>query len=160
VLAGIGSLLGFFMVVMMVIWVVYSIYAGFKINMSQGKEEDVKTGFTLIKNVWISITWGVAFFILLSIIGTFMGVGNVTQWSYNLAQCNGAAGGFYFRDRAAAESLGLPADQFWCCTVAKSNSGTRQQQDLGYQAGTNHYIGVAKDASPDSSLYTGCTFFK
>ena len=161
VLAGIGALMSYFLMILVLIWIVYSIYAAFKIITSQGAEKDIETGMTLVKNVWVSITWGLAFFAVLSIIGAFIGIGDVTQWYYSLAQCNGSGGGFYFLDRAAADTAGVPTDEFQCCTVIDTKLGpTKQYRELTFPPGSSHYIGVGKGLPPDTNEFKDCTLFK
>ncbi|KXK26787.1 MAG: hypothetical protein TR69_WS6001000808 [candidate division WS6 bacterium OLB20] len=83
--------------VMLVVWVVFSIYAGIKIITSAGNPDGIQGGMTVIKNIWIGIAMFLGFLIVLSLIGVFTGVGDIYSWSSNLAQCGGADSEFKFR---------------------------------------------------------------
>lgn len=141
-LAAIGAILNYFFVIMMMIWIGYSIYAAYKIVLSQGAEKDIETGITLIKNVWISITWGVVFFIAISIVGAFSGIGDITQWYIQLSQCNGQS--FYFKDMAEQKVEGYEFTHVYCCKVSGS-SGISSK--LGYEEGESHFIGSTSESN-------------
>lgn len=140
ILVAIGSLLNYFFVILVLIFVGYSIYAGFKIIKSQGDSKEIETGINLIKNVWISVAWGIVFFIAISVVGAFLGIGDVTQWYYQLAQCHDASGGFYFRDIAAQTQEGIPATNVFCCKVTSPNSLPQAWREVRFKEGTYHYI--------------------
>ncbi len=158
--ATVGSFLSYFFVLLIVIWVGYSIYAAYKIVLSQGEEKDIETGMTLIKNVWMSISYGMIFFIALSIIGAIVGIGDVTQWNTQLAQCKGSAGGFYFRDLAAQQFAEIPTKQMYCCTIAEDlNDAPDPYNELDFIKGTSHFIGSDSGGLPPSSYFSDCEKF-
>jgi hypothetical protein len=47
--------------------------------------EKLEKGVTLIKNIWMSISMGIAFFLILSALGSFLGFGSIFDWSKNAA---------------------------------------------------------------------------
>lgn len=157
-LAAVGYFLGYFFAIMMFIWVVYSLYAAYKILLSQGNEKDMQTGFTLIKNVWISITWGMVFFVAISIIGSFTGIGDISQWYYQLAQCKGE--NFYFQDISAHQIAEMPTKNMYCCKV-KSNlkAAVEPYKSLNFKAGTYHFTGT-ESGEPNSTYFEECELFR
>ncbi|MBN1916243.1 hypothetical protein JW796_04680 [Candidatus Dojkabacteria bacterium] len=88
---GIYSLLGYLsslvFSVLLVVWIVVIIIGVFKIISSQGAEDKIKSGYQEVKNVFIGLTTGLIFFVVLSLIGVFFGFGNVYQWAQNLEMC-------------------------------------------------------------------------
>lgn len=134
-LSGIASFLWLFFVVLMIIWVGYTLFAAYKIIKSQGDPGAIQQGMKWIKNVWISITVGVIFFIVLSVAGTFFGVGSIAQWHYQLSQCHDSSGGFYFKDIAMqAGEEKVEYKDVRCCKVTGEIKGT------GFKAGEWHFL--------------------
>ncbi len=88
---GIYSLLGYFasliFSILLVVWIVVIIKGVLQINSSQGDEGGIKSGFQNIKNVFIGLTSGLVFFVVLSLVGVFFGFGNVYQWADKLSMC-------------------------------------------------------------------------
>lgn len=157
-LAAVGYFLGYFFAIMMFIWVVFSIYAAYKILLSQGSDKDMQKGFTLIKNVWISITWGMVFFVAISIIGSFTGIGDISQWYYQLAQCKGK--GFYFQDISAHQIAEIPIDKVFCCKMKINLKGAAEPyKSLNFKEGTYHFIGTG-GADPIQSYFDECEPFR
>lgn len=80
-----GQLMFAFLVVA---WVMIAILAGLKMVKSQGNPEEIEGGAKWIQNMLMGITIGLIFFIAVSILGWFVGVGTVFQWSDNLQDCS------------------------------------------------------------------------
>lgn len=137
--SGIGWLLSFAFMGLLAIWIVFSIIAAYKITTS-GMEKAMEEGFTLIKNVWISATVGLAFFAVLSVIGSFIGVGNFTEWNYTLSQCHDNTGGFYFMDISAQEQFGITGSNVQCCYIDNVSSMADEYVEANFKSGTYHYI--------------------
>jgi hypothetical protein len=157
--AALGWLLSFAFMGLLAIWVTFSIVAAYKITRS-GMEKELEEGMTLIKNVWISATAGLLFFAVISVVGSFIGVGNFTQWNYTLAQCHDASGGFYFMDVAAQEVNGLyridpttgAENPVQCCKVVSVDG---VYEDAGFKPDTYHYI-----IDPQAGAFTECEDFE
>lgn len=159
-LGAVGYVLGYFFTALILIWIVYSLYAAYKILLSQGAEQDLQKGYTLIKNVWISITWGMIFFVAISIIGSFTGIGDITQWYYQLAQCGGGTGSFYFQDIAAHQIGDVPTTDIYCCKVtANLKTAAEPYNNLSFKQDTYHYIGT-DGAEPSAAYFSECTLFR
>ncbi|HOY46160.1 MAG TPA: hypothetical protein PKU95_00830 [Candidatus Dojkabacteria bacterium] len=141
VASGVGWLLSFAFMGLLAIWITFSLIAAYKITRS-GMEKELETGVTLIKNVWVSATVGLIFFAVISVIGSFIGVGNITEWNYTLMQCHDASGGFYFMDIAAQELQGLESEGavIQCCKVEDTSLLSDAHKDAGFLNGTYHYI--------------------
>jgi hypothetical protein len=137
--SAIGFGLSFFFTIMIMIWIGYSIYAAFKISHS-GMEKDFETGITMIKNVWISISIGILFFVFLNVLGSFLGVGSIPQWYVNLAQCNGTAGGFYFKDMAMQSLAGIPEGKVYCCKVTAIAAAPVEYLQTDFKDNTWHFV--------------------
>jgi len=87
-LAALGLIAQLLFSFLIVIWIFIAIFAGLKIIRSQGDPEGIKGGMTRLKNLWMGATIGILFFIAVSFIGTFAGVGNIFAWSDNLQDCD------------------------------------------------------------------------
>ncbi|HEC65757.1 MAG TPA: hypothetical protein ENI23_10705 [bacterium] len=72
---------------LIVVWLVVIGIGAFQIISSQGDEQKIQSGYKNVKNVFVGITIGMLFFIALSLVGTFLGFGNVYQWADKLAIC-------------------------------------------------------------------------
>ncbi len=137
--AGVGWLLSFAFMGLLAIWIVFTIIAAYKITTS-GMEKAMEEGFTLIKNTWISATVGLVFFAVLSVIGSFLGVGNFTEWNYTLAQCHDNTGGFYFMDIAAQEQMGITGENVQCCLIKNVSQMPNEYLNANFKSGTYHFI--------------------
>jgi hypothetical protein len=140
--SGIGWVLSFAFMGLLAIWITFSIIAAYKISRS-GMEKELETGMTLIKNVWVSATVGLIFFAVISVIGSFMGVGNITEWNYTLMQCHDTSGGFYFMDIAAQELQGLESEGavIKCCLIEDADAVNDVYKDAGFSIdGTYHFL--------------------
>jgi len=136
-----GYILTMVLAVIFVIWVGYSIYAGYKIvtsSMAKGLEE----GVGMIKNVWIGISMGLAFFAVISVVGGIMGIGDITRWHINLSQCHDATGGFYFKDVQEQVVLGFPETGYtvFCCKVSDIKAAGTFFEESSFKDDTYHYI--------------------
>ena len=156
-LAALGALLGFFLGAMILIWIGFSIYGAYKFILSNGDPKGIEGGMTLIKNVWISISVGIIFFIVISVIGTFLGVGDVTKWYYQLAQCHNASGSFFFKDNASHELADLPTGNYYCCKVV--DPVPQKYSELELKSGSYHYIGVSSGSGAPKG-FSECVLFK
>jgi len=87
--------------ILFVVWIGLIIYAGIKYIASSGNPEQMQGGLKIIQNIIIGIAIFFGFIVVVSIFGAFTGVGNVFEWSENLAQC-GESGEFYFTIRERA----------------------------------------------------------
>ncbi|MBN1332117.1 hypothetical protein JW978_04580 [Candidatus Dojkabacteria bacterium] len=70
-----------------VAWIFIIIFAAIKI-MRQPGEEGMTAGSKRIKNVFYGISIGLLFFMAISFIGTFAGVGNIFEWSESFQECS------------------------------------------------------------------------
>jgi len=150
---------------MVLIWVGYSIYAGYKI-ITNSEAKGIEEGIKIIKNIWIGISIGLLFFVVLSITGSVMGVGDITRWHIGLAQCNDASGGFYFKDVQEQIVAGLPEtnNDVYCCKVKKDLKGIEGDPGTFYnhssfKKDTWHYIVVNKGETTTSLLFSDCKKF-
>lgn len=96
-LSGLSILVSIFFAILIVIWIALSIYAGINIVRGYADQQLKEKGIQTIRNIWLGITSLVVFIAIISIAGSFIGFGNVFQWSDNLAQCNSAPG-LYFSE--------------------------------------------------------------
>lgn len=98
--SAVGMGMFFFLSLIVVVWVALGIYAAFLIISSFGAEDKIKKGWTTIKSVWIGITYMIGFFLVVTIVGVFIGIGSPWNWAENLQQCAAggpASGRFYFQ---------------------------------------------------------------
>lgn len=141
--SAIGWVLSFAFTGLLVIWVVFSIIAAYKITRS-GMEKELEEGMTLIKNVWMSASGGLLFFAVVSIVGAFIGVGSLMEWPYTLAQCHDVDGGFYFMDIASLEMNGIEVSDRSVVQCCRIDDVTRMSPsgyyDAGYEDGTYHFV--------------------
>lgn len=159
-LAILGNILTIIMAILFVIWVGYSIYASYKIvtsEMAKGMEE----GINIIKNVWIGISMGLAFFAVISLIGGIVGIGDITRWHTNLSQCNDLSGGFYFKDVQEQITLGFPEKTYdvYCCKITNITSAGSLFENSSFKDNTYHYILANKGSSPGNG-FSNCTKFE
>lgn len=129
--------------VMFVVWVAYSIYAGIKIITSYASPEGIQQGFTIIKNIWIGIAMFLGFLVILSVIGSFTGVGDIYSWSSNLAQCGGGADSeFKFRyvEIELKSVRSLPEGEYGvgCCSLGGGDQ--RWEHIHASDVGLNEYF--------------------
>lgn len=151
--SAIGYVLTILLGVLLVIWVGYSIYAGYKIvssSMAKGLEE----GVNIIKNIWIGITMGLAFFAVISVIGGMLGIGDITRWHTNLSQCHDATGGFYFKDVQEQAVLGFPEDtsMAYCCKVTNIAGAGLDYEHVSFKDGTYHYVLTTSGSAPSAGF--------
>ena len=147
-----GYVLSIAMGVLLVIWIGYSLYAGYKIttsSMSKGLEE----GVNIIKNIWIGMSMGLAFFAIISLVGGMLGIGDITRWHTNLSQCHDATGGFYFKDVQEQVVLGFPEDTSvaYCCLVTDIATSDPLYKNVSFKDGTYHYI-LTSGSSPTTGV--------
>lgn len=112
-------ILQFIFVLLIVLWVLIAIFAGIRTIRSQGDPEGIQGGTKRIRNLLAGITVGLLFFIAVSFIGYFAGVGNVFDWSNSLRECscsNATAGSdcYTFRFQAEASVEGGDALNWEC----------------------------------------------
>lgn len=88
ILALLALIAQFLFAFLIVIWIFIAIFAGLKIIRSQGNPEGIQGGMTRIKNLWAGVTIGLLFFVAVSFIGMFAGVGNIFEWADNLQECS------------------------------------------------------------------------
>jgi hypothetical protein len=159
ILSAMGYILNIILGILLVIWIGYSIYAGYKIvtsSMAKGLEE----GVNMIKNVWIGISMGLAFFAVISVVGGIMGVGDITRWHVNLSQCNNGTGGFYFKDVQEQITLGVVPETgytAYCCNVTNIANAGSTFKDVSFKDGTWHYI-LTSGGTPGNG-FGECTKF-
>ena len=115
---GIYSLLGYIssllFTILLIVWIVVIISGAIKIISSEGAEDKLKEGYGNIKNVFVGLTMGLAFFAVLSLIGTFLGFGNVYQWADKLAMCEGK---FKYQRESEIEDTGAEVPELTCGTA-------------------------------------------
>lgn len=115
---GIYSLLGYIsslvFSILLVVWIFVIISGAIKIISSQGAEDKLKEGYTNIKNVFVGLTMGLAFFAVLSLVGMFLGFGNVYQWADKLSMCEGK---FKYQAEEDQTDGGLEATELTCGTA-------------------------------------------
>jgi hypothetical protein len=158
VLAAMGYILNIVLAILFVVWIGYSIYAGYKIatsSMAKGLEE----GMAIIKNIWIGISMGIAFFAVISVIGGIVGIGDVTRWHTNLSQCHDVTGGFYFKDVQEQITLGFSESNYtaYCCKVTNIDNAGDAYNNVSFKDGTYHYI--LTDGGEPGSGFEQCTKF-
>ncbi len=73
---------------LVVVWIFIALLSGLKIVRSQGKAEDIESGTGAIGNMLKGITFGLLFFVAVSVIGMITGAGTVFEWSDNLQECS------------------------------------------------------------------------
>jgi hypothetical protein len=167
---GIFATIGYFLEMvfglLLIIWIGYSIFAAYKIitsNMAKGLEE----GVTIIKNVWVGISIGLGFFIVLSLVGTIIGVGDVTSWHTNLSQCHDASGGFYFKDVEEQRVGGIPEKdtKVYCCKILTDISKVKgvsvvdkYYKHSTFKEGTWHYV-LEQGIAFNDTLVSDCEKF-
>jgi len=112
---GLYSLLGYIssllFTILFIVWIVVIISAAIRIVSSEGAEDKLKEGYNSIKNVFIGLTMGLAFFAILSLIGTFLGFGNVYQWADKLSMCEGE---FKYQRESEIEDTGAEVPELEC----------------------------------------------
>jgi hypothetical protein len=74
-------------VILMVVWVALSIYAGIKIMNGGGNPQETEAGITVIRHIWTGVFMFVGFLVGLSVLGSFLGFGSIYTWSDNLYLC-------------------------------------------------------------------------
>jgi|GEM_PF-5556627 len=132
-----GLIARFIFMLLMVVWIALIIYAGAIMVKSEGGD-DMKIQMKRIRNIWIGISAGLGFFILVSLIGFFAGVGNVFQWSENLRDCsceNAVVGEtcheYLFQGRASVED----STKFvWRCHEGTDTVRNMHLDGKGWQA--------------------------
>ncbi len=140
IFAGIGFLLATFLLILIVAWVGFSIYGAFQIISSLGDPQKIEKGWKTIKSVWIGVSYFLLFFVIISAIAAFVGIGAPWRWAENLQQCaqgGPAAGRFYFQGKFEPDpndpaghvrvsfneqlqrisSSSAPGFAVWCCEV-------------------------------------------
>jgi hypothetical protein len=135
VLSAISFLLTLVLAFMVVAWIGLSIFAGLKIISSAGEPEKIESGTKTIKNIWLGIAIGIGFFAVMSVVGTFAGIGNVFEWYVNLAQCGGADSKFLFQERESQDvqdkfDSGSTRVFVGCCDFAATGSKKWEVADL------------------------------
>jgi hypothetical protein len=102
IFSAIGQGMYIFIVLMVVVWVVFSMYGAFSIISSLGDPQKIEKGWKTIKSVWIGISYFLMFFVVITLVATFVGMGAPWNWAENLQQCQDggpAAGRFYFQGK-------------------------------------------------------------
>jgi len=102
IFSAIGFALSIFFGFMIVVWVGLAIYGSYSIVSSLGDAQKVEKGWKIIKSIWIGITYFMGFFMIVSLIAVFVGIGSPWEWAENLQQCSKdgpAAGRFYFQGK-------------------------------------------------------------
>ena len=74
-------------VVIVIFWIFYIIRAAFKALKSEGTPEELAESTKQIKSVFVAVAMSVLFPVLMSIIGLFLGAGNVFQWPKAFQKC-------------------------------------------------------------------------
>lgn len=106
IFSAIGQSMSLFMGFLVVVWVGFSIYGSFGIVSSWGDPQKIEKGWKTIKSVWIGISYFLLFFVIISLLGVFVGIGAPWNWADNLQQCargGPAAGRFYFQGRTEGD---------------------------------------------------------
>jgi hypothetical protein len=171
VLSAIAFFLSMVFTLLIVIWIGYSIYGAYKIIASGGGEE-LQKGMTIIKNIWLSITFGLGFFIVLSAIGTFVGVGSIYDWTKSVAQCHDGTGGFYFMDYElqstvfTSNDIAFHKDRVYCCEVKENITPPTDHMPGAYERTGlfkgYHYVISVNGSSPDieaSQFFSDCILY-
>lgn len=73
---------------LVVAWVFVAIFAGLKIIRSQGASDQIEGGTKRLKNMLAGITVGLLFFVAISVLGSYAGIGNIFEWSDSLKECS------------------------------------------------------------------------
>ena len=109
IFSAIGQGMYIFIVFMVVVWVAFSLYGAFSIISSFGDPQKIEKGWKTIKSVWIGISYFLLFFVVITLVAVFIGMGAPWKWAENLQQCsvNGPAGGrFYFQGKDVEDPPG------------------------------------------------------
>lgn len=155
IFSAIGQGLVIFIVVLVIVWVGFSLYGGYSIISSLGDTQKIEKGWKTIKSVWIGITYFLLFFAVISLVGVFVGIGAPWNWVDNLQQCaNGgpASGRFYFQgkvDGGKRISYMQMASDF-----RKANPSAVNMYVICCENGGKQYIDVVRFSSAPPS---GCS---
>ena len=76
---------------LVIFWIYLMIRAGIKGLQSEGKPEGIAEAANQVKSVLIGMFITFLFPAILSLAGTFVGVGNIFQWPKMFSYCNGSA---------------------------------------------------------------------
>ena len=120
-LSTVSFFISMFFSLVIIVWIVYTLFAVFKIISSQGNPEEVEKSFASIRNIWIGISMGLVFFAVIALLGAIFGFGSVYDWSTRLAQCGGYQGNFYFRqvpdelEVLKKEGITYGSGKVYCC---------------------------------------------
>lgn len=101
---------------LLVAWIFIAIFAGIKIISSQGNPEGIQGGTKRIQNMLMGITIGILFFIAVSVLGWFAGVGNIYEWSESFKECECAGGAdtcYHYRFQAES-AYEVAGDELEC----------------------------------------------
>jgi hypothetical protein len=146
----VGTVLSVVFSLLLLVWVSYSLYAGYMIIRSQGAAEGIEKGAGIIKNIWISISVLVIFFVILAFSGSFFGFGNVYDWSQNLAQC-GPNGPFYFqqveqqREYYTAHGATTKDATVYCCPFDADNETSDKLGSVTFRKGNDWVVYVVNN---------------
>lgn len=99
-------------VVIALIWIFLAIQGAVKIINSQGNQDTIQEGAKIFGNVFWSITFLFGFFVVITIVASFFGLGTFWQWPKNLSTCTD--GSFYFVKALELESLDTDQIDRYC----------------------------------------------
>lgn len=108
IFSAIGFALSIFLAFMIVVWVGLALYGAFSIISSLGDTQKIEKGWKTIKSIWIGISYFMIFFMIISLLAVFVGIGAPWEWAENLQQCpqgGPAAGRFYFQGQYEGNPL-------------------------------------------------------
>lgn len=106
IFSAIGQGLYIAIALLVVVWIGFSLFGAYSIISSFGDPQKIEKGWKTIKSVWIGISYFLVFFVVITLLAVFLGVGAPWDWAQNLQQCNDsgpAAGRFYFQGKLEAD---------------------------------------------------------
>lgn len=152
IFSAVGQGIYIFIVFLVVVWVGFSMYGAFSIITSLGDPQKIEKGWKTIKSVWIGISYFLLFFVVITLLASFIGFGAPWDWAENLQQCDvsGPAGGrFYFQGKEVEDPPGsgnyenVPVNEL--IDDYKASPGGNSVSYVGVfccESGDNEYIDV------------------
>lgn len=152
IFSAIGQGLFLAIALLVVVWVGFSLFGAYSIISSFGDPQKIEKGWKTIKSVWIGISYFLIFFVVITSLAVFLGVGAPWDWAENLQQCNDggpAAGRFYFQGKLEPDST--DPQRF----VRKSYSEQIQEYRENNPSITKVYVLCCEDGDVESIGLTG-----
>lgn len=155
IFSAIGQGIYFLIAILVVVWIGFSMFGAYSIISSFGDPQKIEKGWKTIKSVWIGISYFLMFFVVITLVAGFVGMGAPWDWAENLQQCKTggpASGRFYFQGKFEAD----PNDpqEF----VRKSYSDQIREYRETNPAITKVYVLCCEDGDNESIGLTGINF--